>query len=234
MEKCYLYRHVRLDTNMPFYIGVGSGRRAGYIHGRNEIWNSIHKELKGNFKFDIILDDISIEYALQKEKEFISMYGRIDLKSGTLANMTAGGLGTSELSPISKTKIIISNTGKKRTEEVKLKMGLLRKGRTHTEESKNKISKSQLGEKNHMFGKVFSEIQIQAIRERVLESKNPNYKGKIIMLDKDTKAFIRIFSSLSECRDFLGLDSRNNLSMIYACISGKRKHYMGYSWAREM
>ena len=234
MNNYYLYRHIRLDAGMPFYIGVGSGRRAGYIHGRNEIWNSIYKELNGNFKFDIILDDIPLEYALQKEKEFISMYGRIDLKSGTLANMTSGGLGISELSPISKTKISISNTGKKRTEEVKLKMGLLRKGRVHTEESRSKISKSQLGEKNHMFGKVFSEIQIQAIRERSLGRKNPNYKGKIIMLDKNTKEFIRIFTSLSECRDFLGLDSRNNLSMIYACISGRRKHYMGYSWAREI
>lgn len=40
----YVYRHIRLDKNEPFYIGIGSNetyKRANTIKDRNKIWYDI-------------------------------------------------------------------------------------------------------------------------------------------------------------------------------------------------
>ena len=40
----YIYKHIRLDTNEVFYIGIGSDntyKRANLKKGRNIYWNNI-------------------------------------------------------------------------------------------------------------------------------------------------------------------------------------------------
>jgi hypothetical protein len=93
----YLYRHIRLDKNEPFYIGIGSDdkgyyKRAKSTYGRNLYWRNVAKITK--YKVEILLDDLTWEDACKKESEFISLYGRRDLKEGTLTNKTSGGDGT--------------------------------------------------------------------------------------------------------------------------------------------
>jgi hypothetical protein len=93
----YIYRHVRLDKNEPFYIGIGNDNKEKYTrayinYGRNNIWKNITS--KTPYKVDILLDNLSWEEACDKEKEFIKLYGRIDSKTGILSNMTNGGEGT--------------------------------------------------------------------------------------------------------------------------------------------
>lgn len=88
----YVYRHIRLDKNEPFYIGVGNDtrfKRAKEKCGRNSMWNRIVS--KHGYKIDILMSDIDRCVALEKEIEFIILYGRRDLGLGTLANMTDGG-----------------------------------------------------------------------------------------------------------------------------------------------
>lgn len=90
----YLYRHIRLDKNIPFYVGIGgddSYKRANNYLDRNPIWKNITN--KTEYKIDIILDDLTWEEACKKEKEFIALYGRKDLGKGTLVNLTDGGDG---------------------------------------------------------------------------------------------------------------------------------------------
>lgn len=90
----YLYRHIRLDTKTPFYIGIGSDEnytRAYDKRSRNKHWTNIVK--KANYEVEIVLDDLSWEEACEKEKEFINLYGRKDLNEGCLCNMTNGGEG---------------------------------------------------------------------------------------------------------------------------------------------
>jgi hypothetical protein len=92
----YLYRHIRLDKNEPFYIGIGSDStykraKAKYKGDRNKIWYDI--TAKSKYEIEILFDDISWEYACKKEKEFVALYGRKDNKTGILANMTDGGEG---------------------------------------------------------------------------------------------------------------------------------------------
>jgi hypothetical protein len=132
----YLYRHIRLDKNEPFYIGVATHLKRAYDKSsrKNKIWKSIIA--KTDYRVEILFDDLTREQALKKEIEFISFYGRIDLKTGTLANYTDGG---EELNGL-------WNKGRKASEETKAK---LREAAKHkppmTKETKEKLSKSMMG-----------------------------------------------------------------------------------------
>lgn len=102
--KYYLYRHIRLDTNQPFYIGIGTKikrydnyfthksefERAYSKHARNCHWTNIIN--KTNYKVEILLESDNYEFIKQKEIEFIELYKR-KLDNGLLANLTKGGEG---------------------------------------------------------------------------------------------------------------------------------------------
>ena len=93
----YVYRHIRIDKNEPFYIGIGSDAkytRANELRSkrRNPLWNRI--SLKTKVEVEIILDDLTWEDACKKEIEFIKLYGRLDNKTGILSNLTDGGDGS--------------------------------------------------------------------------------------------------------------------------------------------
>lgn len=113
-ERYYLYRWIRLDKNQPFYIGIGTKTKDDLKYGTykrsytekkgNPIWKNIIN--KSPYRIEILIESNDYNFILQKEIEFISLYGRIDLKSGILANMTDGGEGTRN--------IIISEENRKR------------------------------------------------------------------------------------------------------------------------
>lgn len=99
----YLYRHIRLDTDQPFYVGIGTKNKAKgrtgtqkglYIrafskHVENSIWMSIIN--KTQWKVEILLESDNLKFIMQKEIEFIQLYGRKNLGTGVLANLTNGG-----------------------------------------------------------------------------------------------------------------------------------------------
>ncbi len=97
--KYYLYRHIRLDKNIPFYIGIGSKNKNDLKYGsydrafkscnRNNYWKNITNKTK--YEVEILLETDNYDFLKEKEEEFIKLYGRVDLKTGTLANMTEGG-----------------------------------------------------------------------------------------------------------------------------------------------
>lgn len=90
----YVYRHIRLDNNKPFYIGIGitEGYKRAYSEkDRNKYWKNIVD--KAPYEVEIMLDNLTWEEACEKEIEFITLYGRKDLNEGTLVNMTSGGDG---------------------------------------------------------------------------------------------------------------------------------------------
>ena len=99
--KYYLYRHVRLDKDIPFYIGLGTKTdkshrttrgeyaRAYTFHKENSIWKNIVK--KTEWKVEILCESNDLSFIKKKEEEFILLYGRINLKTGILANLTDGG-----------------------------------------------------------------------------------------------------------------------------------------------
>ena len=105
--KHYLYRHIRLDDNTPFYIGVGTVQekytkskvnyysRAFNKTSRNIFWKRI--VAKTDYEVEILLESDDYKFIEQKEIEFIALYGRRDLGKGTLVNLTDGGGGTSTI-----------------------------------------------------------------------------------------------------------------------------------------
>jgi len=88
-----VYRHIRLDKNQPFYIGIGKIKgREKDKNNRNKWWRNIVAKTK--WTAEILFEDLSYEEAAVKEREFIKMYGRKLYGEGTLCNITSGGEGT--------------------------------------------------------------------------------------------------------------------------------------------
>ena len=153
----YVYRHIRLDTNRPFYIGIGTDtngtfKRANSLYkGRNRLHQNISN--KTSVRVDIIMDELTWEEACEKEKELIMLYGRIDLGTGYLSNMTSGGDGIKNLSL--KSKRIISEKAKLNhiltpekylhSADIRLKISKALLGKKKSKTHKTNISKSKLG-----------------------------------------------------------------------------------------
>lgn len=141
----YVYRHIRLDKNTPFYIGIGSDE-AGYYKrafsksNRNSYWHNVIN--KTPYEIEILFDSMSWEDACKKEIEFINLYGRIDMGNGVLVNMSNGGEGVSGWSVESKEKQKKSMVGFKVTEETRRKLSESHKGYRHSQESLEKIRAS--------------------------------------------------------------------------------------------
>lgn len=154
----YLYRHIRLDTNEVFYIGIGVGHRAWQKFHRNIHWRRIVS--KTGYIVEVMIDDLTWEQAIEKEKEFIAIYGRRDKKMGTLVNLTDGGEGMLGYITPDEVKRKISSKKKginprpigwKMTEEGRRKMSLANKGkqkslgRVLSENTRAKISDALKG-----------------------------------------------------------------------------------------
>ncbi len=165
----YLYRHIRLDKNEVFYVGIGKDsegkyERANRKYGRNEHWDNIVNLT--NYEIEIILDDLTWEEAGKKEIEFIRFYGRSCVNEGTLANISEGGIGGCVSGKLN---------------------GMF--GNGHKLEGKN----------NGMFGEKHKKDSIELMKlswdierkieatERMLGDKNPSKRPQVVKLISDSK-----------------------------------------------
>lgn len=121
----YIYRHIRQDLNIPFYIGMSRKysektlkkeyRRAYDKNDRSVEWKSIVSEMP--YRVDILFDNIPKHtLAQKKENEFIALYGRKDLNSGSLLNKKDSDYG---FSPKVRKKIGDQHRGKKVPESIR-------------------------------------------------------------------------------------------------------------------
>jgi len=102
-----VYEHIRLDTEVVFYVGWGrKDSRAYEKQGRNKHWKNIVKKV--GYRVNIFAKGLTIEEALEVEIAEISRIGRIDLGKGTLVNQTNGGEGL--INPSKETIEIIRNS----------------------------------------------------------------------------------------------------------------------------
>lgn len=172
----YVYRHIRLDKNQPFYIGIGSDdnyTRAYTKDGRNPYWYNIVN--KTSYEVEIIIDNITWGGACEKEKEFISLYRRTK-DGGVLCNITLGGegkLGVAPKNAFKKGHDMSPMKGKKLDPVLKEKMHSARrgipswnKGISPTKETiekqlrtKKELGKIPRGKDHPMFGKTHTEEQ---------------------------------------------------------------------------
>jgi hypothetical protein len=133
----------------PFYVGKGSNGRIG--DHRKQANKSFHKSGRKlhkisiihklwrqglDFEEDIILNNLTDRESFEYEKEAIVAYGRLDLATGCLTNLSDGGEGPSNPSIETRQKISRSRKGKCLGEN----NGFY--GRKHSEESLQKMRES--------------------------------------------------------------------------------------------
>jgi len=110
-----VYKHIRIDTNDVFYIGIGKTLNRAYSkYNRNKYWKNIVNKNNGVFLIELLHTDLTWEEACQKERQYIRQYGRSDICSGTLCNLTDGGEGISNLKHSEETRLKISIAAKNR------------------------------------------------------------------------------------------------------------------------
>jgi predicted transcriptional regulator len=208
-----VYRHIRIDKNEPFYIGIGNRLERAYRKdGRNDIWNKIIA--KTDYKVQILFDDVNEEFAKNKEKELIKLYGRIHYNDGTLANLTEGG-DNIECPQSKRDKLRLANLGKKHTQETKDKISRNKKGKKHSEQSKKNMGLSKIGLKR-------SEETKKKLSEIAFKNKNS--------FDYNIYNFYHVKSGIEESMTRSDFEKKYNLpiSTMSCLINGKHNIRLGW------
>lgn len=219
-----VYLHKKKGTEDVFYVGIGAlPERASCEHKRNQLWNKIVK--KYGYYINITHENLCWEEACIIEKYLISFYGRIDIGTGILSNMTNGGDGTFGKVCTESTKEKIS---KKAKERLSIKENNPMYGKKQSIESIEKNRNSQLGEKSFMFGKKgnnhpmfgFKFTQIQ--KDKINRSGSLNPRAQKLLAIKDGNYLY--FDTIKEAKSVLKI---SNTSITYGC-KNESKTVKGY------
>lgn len=150
-----VYIHKKYSDDLVFYVGIGKTIKRAYSNAnRNKFWrNTVEKY---GYTVEILKQNITWEQACLFEKELILKFGRKDLNTGSLVNLTSGGEGFLNYTYTNdvKSKMSLLKKGKKSprkgiclSEETKEKISNSKKGKPHSENHKQKISESNKGKK---------------------------------------------------------------------------------------
>jgi hypothetical protein len=98
MNNYYVYQYIREDGT-PYYIGKGRNQRAWEPHKRA---NGSDMRPKDKERIQILKENLSEQEAFDLEDELILKYGRKDLGTGILANLSNGGRGGQTVSSMAR------------------------------------------------------------------------------------------------------------------------------------
>lgn len=117
-------------------MGIGKSSRANSRRNRSQFWKN--EVAKHGLKVEIVKTDLTWEEAIQLEQHYIKQFGRRDLKTGFLVNLTDGGEGCQNMirTPEHNAKISSSLKNRKLSESHILKL----KEKRVSEETKKKMS----------------------------------------------------------------------------------------------
>jgi hypothetical protein len=235
-QKYYVYKHLNPTTGDVFYIGMGTGLRIDdFKNGRNKYYLSYVSKY-GTPRTEIIKENLTEQAACDLEVSLIKKYGRKYLGEGCLVNISSGGESgvkgrKYKMTPEHKKSISQSTIGVKK----------------HTNESKNKISKSHKGKsKPEGFGdKISKALKGRKQSPEWSENISKSKKGMKITWDLNNNAprsnkhkwkavnkldmqgnFITLYESMKQA----GKDNGIHLNTISACCTGVKKHGGGFKW----
>lgn len=225
-ERIYcVYQHIRLDKNQVFYVGIGSKYRPYDLIGRNKYWNNI-VQLNPNYEIQVLFENLTWKECCKKEIWYIKLYGRRNLNTGSLCNLTDGGEGMlgykhsedalRRIGEHSKNRPRIKGYKQKITDEERKVRSDRMKNRVFTDELRANISKSRIGN-TFASGHVLSQ-----------ESKDKigiAFMKPILQYDLQNN-FIQEFKSIKEACKVLEI----NESGIIRCCKNKTSKYMNYIW----
>jgi len=137
MNHFYTYAYLREDRT-PYYVGRGKGNRYKQKH-RNV-------KIPPEDRIIFLKKNLTFSESVQHEIYMIAVLGRKDLGTGILRNMTEGGEGRlGPKSPEECEKISRALTGRKLSEEHRLKCANGRRGKTHSQKTRELMSKQRIG-----------------------------------------------------------------------------------------
>ena len=209
LKQYYVYIHRRGDNNEVFYVGKGKGRRCKRHESRSNYWRNIYNKYGVNC--EIVGNSLTEHEALLLEKTLVRHFGRIDLGTGCLVNLTDGGDGASNIIVTEETRKRLAEIwrGRKHKESSKLLIGLGNKGKVLSDETKAKLSASRTGSK-------WSSDQ----RKIILEKKSKFYKNVICIETGE------VYESAVAASKVINGDP----SLISKVCRGVRPAYRGLHW----
>ena len=212
----YTYIHIRPDTNEPFYVGKGKGRRYKTKTGRNQYWHNIVNKNNGVFESKILFEGLTEKEALLKEAEIEKEFKE---KGYNLVNLAeTGNSGPVGVSRTEEHKQLLSNATKGRISPNKGKKhdpfpeeSKHWKGKNRPEDTKIKQSSSQ--------SKRWEE------RGNELKQNFRNKVGKkVLQIEAKTLTPLEIFQSVIEAKE------KTKINGINHCVNGHQKTAGGYIW----
>jgi len=231
MNKTYVvYKHT--SPSGKVYIGITSqppkrrfdnGR--GYSHNEH-FRRAINAYGWHNFKSEILGKGLSRDEAVLEEKRLISLYDSTNWDKGYNLMTGGDGIGTHTEATIQKLRIL--GTGKKWPIERRLSFSRKRKGKTHSEEAKKKMSLIAKGAGNPFYGRHHTEDAKKRIRANMPDRRGgkSSLAVSVCQYDLDGK-LISTFPSISDAGRENGIENYYNIS---ACCRGRQKTAYGYVW----
>jgi hypothetical protein len=243
----YTYAYLR-ENKTPYYVGKGKKNRA--YEGSGKPCNIP----KDKSRIIFLKQNLTEQEAFEHEIYMIDVFGRKDLGSGILHNKSNGGEGSggwiatpelrkkmSELrkgkkhskprSEETRQKLREINLGKKYSEESKLKMSLIRKGKKrkpHSSETKEKMSLMRTGlysgEKNPMYGKSHKESSLNLISIKAKSRANEKYSNYYEFISPTGEKISEFTTIIDFCKKYnLRPDCMRRV------VLGKRKSHKGWT-----
>jgi hypothetical protein len=196
----YVYQHLRLDNNIPFYIGKGCKDRAFRIKRNNKGWNNIVNKI--GFKVKIIKYFEDEDQAIKYEHELIDSYRSQGIE---LVNQTLYSPGGTKWSYIDEIKARQSK-------------GQIGTKRPKTQEWCDKVSKANKGRQILWANKIGD----------ALRGKSKNYLShyKLILQYDLQNNLLNEYQSAQEAGRCLGKSGNS----IADCAAGRQKTAYGFIW----
>ena len=179
MNDTVVYRHIK-PCEEVFYVGIGTPDRPYDRHHRNQFWHHVVKKYP-DYKVDVVATGLSWEMACELEELMILEYGRRDLGTGTLVNLTNGGDGSKGVVRSEETRQKISAAkkgenapwyGKKLSKEHRQKISAAKQN--ISQETRQKMSAAKKGKPSEKRKLTFE--QAQEIRHRYKTEKITYHK----------------------------------------------------------
>ena len=215
MWRHYVYIHKKKSNGEVFYVGKGTANKKDFFSRakssdkRNSYWKNIVS--KHGFYFEIVAHFVDDKASQKFEKQLIKHYGRRNLKTGCLVNMTDGGDGHCGIIVTAEQRKIRSINAQGKRSEAWIKSirrarknggngGVVVKGDKLPEWWRERISKSVMGENNAMYGRT-------GVRHPTARQ----------IVDIETQTVYPSISAAAEMNGF-------NMKTLYNMLSGHRKN----------